>query len=432
VNTSTPAVVLVCHRQAGVGIVRSLGRLGVPVYGIDKFRGAPALWSRYCSGEFIWDLHGSAAQDSVRVLLEAGRQIGRRSILIPTSDIAAMFVADQAEPLSEWFIFARQPPALVRSLCSKKGMYFVAKECGLDTPETTFPRTRAEVIEYLERARFPVLLKPIFNRVAAGAAGQWRMVLVHDRRALLEHYDKIEEPSNVMLQEYIPGGDEMTWTFNGYFDENADCLLAFSGRKLRNFPPYFGQASLAVCTRNQHVENLTIGFMKSLGYAGPLDLGFRYDARDGRYKVNDVNPRIGAMFRLFAGHNGIDVVRALYQHLTGQAVVPTPAQEGRKWLVEDVDPLSALRYYRDGNLTIRNWINSLRHVQEMAFFARDDPLPLLGAYLMDIREALRRKEPSRNARREGEALDPRTIADAREEAADAASAATAANFRPPG
>jgi hypothetical protein len=45
---------------------------------------------------------------------------------------------------------------------------------------------------------------------------------------------------------------------------------------------------------------------------------------------------------------------------------------------------------------------------------------------------LRRKEKPRNARREGEALDHRTIADAREEAADAASAATAANFRPPG
>src|SRR5438105_2362040 len=100
-DTSTPAVVLVCHRQVGVGIVRSLGRLGVPVYGIDKFRGAPALRSRYCSGGFIWDLHSSPVQDSVRFLLQAGRQIGRRSILIPTSDIAAMFVADQAESLSE-------------------------------------------------------------------------------------------------------------------------------------------------------------------------------------------------------------------------------------------------------------------------------------------------------------------------------------------
>ena len=103
------------------------------------------------------------------------------------------------------------------------------------------------------------------------------------------------------------------------------------------------------------------------------------------------------MFRLFAGHNGIDVVRALYQDLTGQPVVAAPAPEGRKWLVEDVDPLSALRYYRDGNLTLRNWLNSLRHVQETAFFARDDPLPLLGAYIMDIREVLRRKRVAKFA-----------------------------------
>jgi hypothetical protein len=65
-DTSTPVLVLVCHRQVGVGIAHSLGRLGVPVYGIDGYRGAPAFYSRYCTGRFLWDVHRLAPRDSLR------------------------------------------------------------------------------------------------------------------------------------------------------------------------------------------------------------------------------------------------------------------------------------------------------------------------------------------------------------------------------
>jgi predicted ATP-grasp superfamily ATP-dependent carboligase len=198
---------------------------------------------------------------------------------------------------------------------------------------------------------------------------------------LLERYQAVEDPAmpNVMLQEYIPGGDEMTWTFNGYFDRSEECRVAFTGRKLRNYPPYFGMASLGLCVHNDQVLNTTIAFMKAIGYRGPLDLGYRYDARDGRYKVNDINPRVGGMFRCFVGANGMDVVRALYQDMTGQAVVPASTVENRKWIVEDCDWISALRYWRDAKLTLREWRESLRGIAETSYIAGDDLLPVVSA-----------------------------------------------------
>src|SRR5262249_7210169 len=217
-DTSTPALVLVGHHHVGIGIVRSLGRLGVPVYCVDGNRCCPAFFSRYCRGKFLFDLHTTRSEDAVRFLVDVGRKIGRKALLIPTSDIGTLFVADQAERLAEHFIFARQDAAMVRSLCSKKDMYFLAKRCGIDAPETSFPQSRADVIRYLETAQFPILLKPIHLGVAGQTALPWRMMLVHSERELLEQYGRIENPSspNVMLQEYVPGGDEATWTFNGY------------------------------------------------------------------------------------------------------------------------------------------------------------------------------------------------------------------------
>ncbi|HKD66353.1 MAG TPA: hypothetical protein VKB84_05895 [Candidatus Binataceae bacterium] len=388
-DTTTPVVVLVCHHHVGIGIVRSLGRLGVPVYGIDADSFSPAFFSRYCRGRFVWDLHTAPAEDSIAFLDEVGRKIGRRALLIPTSDIGAMFVDEHAARLADKFIFPQRDVALARTLCNKREMYYLARKWNVEAPKTAFPQSRKEVLEYLSTARFPILVKPIYNLVPG--LKFWRMSIVNSERELLDRYDAVEDPArpNVMLQEYIPGGDEMTWTFNGYFDRDGECKVAFTGRKLRNFPAYFGQASLAVCAKNEYVRNTTLGFMKNIGYRGPLDLGYRYDARDGKYKVNDINPRIGAMFRLFVSENGMDVARALYQDMTGQQVIAGSAPEGRRWIVEDVDLFSSFRYWRDGKFTLKEWINSFRGVREMAFLAADDPMPFAGAWMMDARRAVR-------------------------------------------
>jgi predicted ATP-grasp superfamily ATP-dependent carboligase len=375
-DVSTPAVVLGCYTHGGLAVVRTLGRLGVPVYVVHDRWVTAGAFSRYCRGRFVWELGDAKPEASLQFLKRVYDRIGRRALLIPTSDIAAMFVPDHAAQLGAWFAFPEQDAKLVRSLCSKKTMYYLARQWNVPTPETAFPQSVDDVVTYSKTARFPVLLKPIIAR-----RKMWPITLVHGRQELLEHYRAVEEPlmPNVMLQEFIPGGDELTWTFNGYFDRSGECKVAFTGRKLRNYPPYFGMASLGLCTRNEQVLNTTIAFMKAIGYRGPLDLGYRYDARDGRYKVNDINPRVGGMFRCFVGANGMDVVRALYQDMTAQAVVPATTVEGRKWIVEDCDWISALRYWRDAKLTPRGWRDSLRGVAETSYIARDDLLPVVGA-----------------------------------------------------
>jgi ubiquinone/menaquinone biosynthesis C-methylase UbiE len=136
---------------------------------------------------------------------------------------------------------------------------------------------------------------------------------------------------------------------------------------------------------NDDVLATTTRWMKELGYRGILDIGYRFDARDGLYKVLDANPRIGATFRLFTASNGLDVARALYLDLTGQPVPKGEQVEGRKWMVEGGDLDSALQYRRDGKLTIRAWAASLRGVQETSYFARDDLGPFVDASLGFLR-----------------------------------------------
>jgi D-aspartate ligase len=244
-----------------------------------------------------------------------------------------------------------------------------------------------EVHAYLETARFPIMLKPIYSNVPGYLVKP--MVVVHTPQELLDEYDTNPLPENLMFQEYIPGDEDTVWMFNGYFDRHSDCQVGFTGRKLRQTPPHKGQTSLGICLRNKEVETTTLRFMKSIGYRGVLDIGYRYDARDGQYKVLDVNPRVGATFRLFVGENTMDVVRALYQDMTGQPVSPTSTPEGRKWIVEDLDLFSLLRCPRAGRIGIGEWIRSLHEAEEGAYIALDDLWPIAGACVIDVRKMFR-------------------------------------------
>ena len=387
-NTSTPVLVLKSSNHYGLGILRSLGRLGVPVYVVSDDPRAPAFFSRYCRRFFVSDI-ADFTEKSVRDLLRIGSTIGRRSILIPTTDDGVVFLADHADALKKWFMFTNPKADLARSLCSKKEMYYLARKCGVPTAEAVFPQSKEDVLKFAKDAAFPIMIKAIHSW-SSKHKGQGSVVLARTERELVKKYDAMEDPEepNLMLQEYIPGGDDTVWMFNGYFNQSSDCLVGFTGRKIRQWPAHRGVTSLGICLKNEMIEKTTKEFMKAIGYRGILDIGYRYDARDGRYKVLDINPRIGCTFRLFVTASGMDVVRALYLDITGHPIVSGQVPTGRKWLVEDLDLASSLTAHRRERLSLKEWVSSVRGVREMAYFSLDDPLPLLGELLHDFGEAL--------------------------------------------
>ena len=377
-NVATPVVVLRMDHYGALGVMRSLGRLGVRVYGVHAVPDSTASYSKYCSGLFKWDLDRASAADSVDYLLHVAESIGGRALLIASNDETALFVAENALRLKEAFIFPYNQPGLVRSLYNKKEMYFLSKQLEIPTAETLFPQSKEELGDFCSQVRYPVLLKASDNAVTSRRTGR-KMAIVHSERELLDEYEVMEDPSHpsLMLQEYIPGKDDSVWMFNGYFDENSRCLFGFTGRKIHQTPVYTGMTALGVCLDNPTVREQTARLASAIGYKGILDIGFRYDARDGKYKLLDVNPRLGATFRLFVGTEGMDVVRAEYLHFTGQSVPQSSICVGRKWIVEDADVISAVQYCRDRTLSLRECFGSYGGIQEGAWFAGDDWSPFL-------------------------------------------------------
>jgi predicted ATP-grasp superfamily ATP-dependent carboligase len=392
VDTTTPIVVLGLKpgrfHHGVLGIARSAGRLGVPVHRLGREQRAPAAVSRYISGWHVIP-ETATAQEILETLRKLTRDIGR-SILIPVDDAASVFVDDHPDALEPDFMFPRQPVGLARSLSSKQGMFELCQRHGVPTPMSVFPQSASDVLQHADRASFPIVVKCINAADAPPAAPS--VLIAENREELTAAYRLMEAPnsSNVMLQEYIPGTPETVWMFNGYFDESSACKVGFTGKKIRQSPPYTGATTLGECLPSPTVHDTTVRFMREIGYRGILDIGYRFDARDGQYKLLDANPRIGATFRLFVGDNGMDVLRSLYLDLTGQEVPVTSSPNGRRWIVEPLDVTSSIIYRRRGDMTLRGWARSLRGVREAAWFARDDLRPFLSLWPQLLKRRLRR------------------------------------------
>ncbi|MHA2153515.1 MAG: carboxylate--amine ligase [Candidatus Thorarchaeota archaeon] len=387
-DTSVPCVII-CPGYHGHGAARSLGRLGIDVYGVHTFHNSPTAASRYWRENFFWDLSKHSNQESVNWFKDLASKLGSRPILIPTDDESCIFVNDNSKVLLENYLFPNQPDGLSLTLVNKKKLYSLCNEKSILTPMTVFPKSREEVVEFIKDASLPVMLKGIDTVKLQKRVGV-RMVIVKEAETLLKLYDEMEstEDPSLMIQEYISGGAENVWMFDGYFDDDSNCLFGITGKKLRQYPAYTGMTSLGVCEKNEEVIEIIKKFMKSINYRGILDIGYKLDSISGKYYLLDPNPRLGATFRLFVDSNGMDVVRVLYRHMTGQSVTTGEMHNGRRWISEPFDIVSSIRYWRDNNLSFGDWIHSFKGLEEAQWFARDDMKPFLKVWPKSFKRAL--------------------------------------------
>lgn len=378
-----------------LGIARSLGRLGVDVRIASPDRAAETR-SRYARRWFAWTLEDP--ERSLARLNEIGDELGGGQLIVPVDDSAAAFVDRHADSLSDRFVFPRQPRELVRTLSSKRGLHDLCRAHEVPTPHSVFPESEAAAEAYAREMGYPMVVKRAEGWRPVRRANAPSVVIAHDPEALRRAYADLNgrDGPNAVLQEYIPGDARSIWMFNGYFDESSDCLFHATGQKVRQAPPHTGATALGVCRGNAEVATTTKRLFKALGYRGIVDLGYRFDARDGAYKLLDVNARIGSTFRLFATRDGVDVVRCLYRDLSGRPVSSSAPEDGRTWLVEDLDLLSSVRYHREGTLSVRQWLSSVRGVDELAWCARDDLAPVAALIRFRAAQTVRRR-PRRRA-----------------------------------
>jgi predicted ATP-grasp superfamily ATP-dependent carboligase len=377
-DTSVPALVLKLGRYplhaGGLGVIRTLARVGIPVVAVTEDRFTPLAVSRCLERRVIWPTTGTEDDDELLAGLEViGRSFARRPVLVATDDEAAVLVARHAELLGRHFALPPVEPQLPGILADKGRLHELCCAVDVSSPASTVLRSRSEVDELARSWTFPLVLKNAapFTRLRAPAVGCSTVVTTRDE--LLRRADAWPEDPGLLVQEYLPEEQCDDWIFHGYFGRDGDLLVGFTGRKFRSWPPGSGVTTFAEVVRNDDLLELSEYLGQRVGYRGVADLDWRYDGRDGHYKLLDFNPRVGAQFRLFEDDAGIDVVRALHLDLTGRRVPAGAPVEGRRFVLEHLDACARLVARPPWRPPERG--RRTEGPLELGFFSLRDPLP---------------------------------------------------------
>lgn len=365
--------------HGALAVCRTLGRMGVDVAANDEGPRVPAGFSRYRAERLVWDPWPTDVASIVERLLEWGRRQDERPLLITVDDAAMMIVDDHGSDLEAAFRFPVQPPGLALQLSNKWEMAELAEAHGVATARVTRVESQDHLDEVLPLFGLPVVVKRIAGW-SPGARGMPSVTLARTRDEAAAVGSTGWD--NLLLQEFIPGTSASSWMFNGYFDSQSQCLFGLTGYKIRQFPVNGGFTTLGRLEQNDDLLRTAVDFFSGIDYVGIVDVGFRFDARDSKYKLLDVNPRVGSTFRLFVDAEGHDVVRTCYEDLAGgTGGARTLSAPPRTWEVEPHDLRVGRQLIRAGRTSMLRFLSSAATVDERAWWAADDPKPSIAAAL---------------------------------------------------
>jgi predicted ATP-grasp superfamily ATP-dependent carboligase len=249
-----------------------------------------------------------------------------------------------------------------------------AAELGLAQPLTRYPHSRDDLTNI--GIRFPVVLKPSVSegRSAFAAAKAWR---AEDQRMLVALYDKVAAvagPDRIMVQELIPGDGSTQFSYAAVWDRGAP-VGSLVARRRRQYPIDFGFTSTFVETTDlKEIEQAARRFLSSLDYSGLVEIEFKYDARDGAYKILDVNARAWTWIALGAAA-GVDFAELQWRLALGETIAPVSARLDVGWRYLSRDLVASALEMLSGTLSPLEYLRSLRTSSASAVFAWDDPYP---------------------------------------------------------
>jgi predicted ATP-grasp superfamily ATP-dependent carboligase len=283
------AIVLGGHIQA-YGIVRILGESSISSVVIDSTKFCIARHSKYCQSFYIADLKETIGL--LKSFIANGEY--KNWMIIPTDDYQVRELCTNKESLSEHFIIAVDDWDKVSLFFNKCLSYPLAAECKIPIPITMYPSTSVLGADILDNTSFPCIIKPAVMRDFYSIY-RTKAVVCKDRDALIKNYQEIIEripPSQLMVQEIIPGGSENQYSVGVFFDglEAKNTLIA---RRRRQHPLDFGNATTyAESVDIPLLMDYAMKILTKSGYKGVCEVEFKRDLRDGEYKFLEVNPRL--------------------------------------------------------------------------------------------------------------------------------------------
>jgi len=382
-----PGAVVLGSDFKALGVVRSLGKRGIPSIVIDN-QPRSAWFSRYVIRRFKWK--GNMDDEAfLRFLLSIGKTYRLEQwMLFPLQDEVVEFVARNTSQLSHVFQLVTQDWDIVQWVCDKRLTYRVAQEIGIPYPQTWYPVDERD-LEGME-ITYPVILKPA-NSIKFQQATHLKAITVHNEKELITHYRQVSDlmgAGEIMIQQLIPGRGKTQYSIGAYC-KDGQTLLAMTAQRTRQYPIDFGLGSSFVeAVEIPAIEEPARKLLAALHITGMVEVEFKYDERDQQCKLLDVNLRPWGWHTLCVAC-GLDFSYIQYRDVQGFPPAPITPRYGPRWVRLITDIPAGLQERHADITTTGTYLRSLRGKLVFSVFDWQDPLPTIGDFFSVVIRSIR-------------------------------------------
>jgi predicted ATP-grasp superfamily ATP-dependent carboligase len=368
------AIILHAH-IVGLGVIRALGEMNVPITVMHYEKIEMGHLSRFVQERIHVPDPRESEEKFIQTILDHASHL-RGGVLFPCNDYIVVALSRHKEKLQEFYKVAIPEWDIIKKAIIKKHTYDLAEKLGVPFPKTCVLRSAEDIKKVESHITYPCIMKPCEGHKFYDTYGK-KMVRVKNEKELLVSYDKASSLGlEVMAQEYIPGDDHHGVNYNSYFWEGVP-LAEFTAEKVRSAPPLLGFPRVVVSKSLPDVVALGRRMLRGIGFYGYSCMEFKRDARNGIYKLMEVNPRNNLSTSL-AVTCGINFPWMIYRHLLYNEIINVNQPKYNVYWIDIIkDLVHSIRCRREERYSLSKYLKPYFNPKVFAVFRLDDPLPFL-------------------------------------------------------
>ncbi|MBE0376694.1 hypothetical protein [Pseudoalteromonas prydzensis] len=231
--------------------------------------------------------NSSALLDAIKCLQNVYDEV----VVFPTDDDYLEALLDIEKEISSFCFLPFNKEKLALQL-DKFYQYEICEKIGVPYPRSINIKVN-EDLDLLNNMKLPILVKP--SKRMDLTQKVFRAKYIEKESDLLDFKVRLNEyflmGVEFIASEFIPGDDTNIYALTCYRAKNGKILGYWKGKKLTQFPNEFGVVSSASSSCPQVVQEQGLKLVDGLDAFGVIEPEFKFDSRDGLYKLMEVNLR---------------------------------------------------------------------------------------------------------------------------------------------
>lgn len=294
-----PCIVLGLETQIGLGIVRELGRAGVPVLGISHDPDAIGLSSRYLWRKRV--VGPPRSPELINAIRSLGEELGPCCLIAVSEANLTWLEANRAS------LGLVQPITPTRTamemVLDKQRTLQAARAVGISTPETVEPTSMVDAERLARCFNFPAVLKwkdpaAVAPRLKAAGLELVKAEYVYSSDEFLtvaKRYLPVGQWP--LVQEYCPGYGLGQF----FYMHEGKSIRRFQHARVAEWPPEGGFSSVCDAlplSEHEELQEKSIALLNAIGWEGVAMVEYRLDPATEKAVLMEINGRYWGSYPL--------------------------------------------------------------------------------------------------------------------------------------